>query len=220
MDTLQFDAIIFDMDGLLVDTERVWKIAESALLAARGKEYSPVKHEALIGRGMREFIDGIKSSYAVDDSAEVLTAELYERLYALLPGRIVVQPGAPELIAHIQTHNIPRAIASSSPLHMIDFVVSDRGWGEFFGVRASGDEVPRGKPAPDVYLLAAERLGIDPARCLALEDSPNGARAAVGAGMTCFAVPDTSHSQPAQFAGITPHVLGSLHAVLDVLQNA
>jgi beta-phosphoglucomutase-like phosphatase (HAD superfamily) len=86
-------------------------------------------------------------------------------------------------------------------------------------VRCSGDDEIQGKPAPYVYLSAARRLGVDPSDCVALEDSPNGSRAAVAAGMTCFAVPDRSHTGPEAFETITPYVFDDLHAVLKALRG-
>ncbi|MBZ0287226.1 MAG: HAD-IA family hydrolase, partial [Anaerolineae bacterium] len=113
---------------------------------------------------------------------------------------------------------IPTAIASSSPKAIIDAILKAQGWDTLFSVRCSAEDEARGKPAPDVYLRAAERLGINPGDCLALEDSPNGARAAVAAGMTCYAVPDTKHISSHAFDGITPHVFRSLHEVLDSIK--
>ena len=96
--------------------------------------------------------------------------------------------------------------------------VEAQGWSDLIPLRYSADDVPQGKPAPDVYLHAASQLGVPAGRCLALEDSPTGAKSAIAAGMTCFVVPDF-HSTPEAFQQITPHVYDSLHAVLDDLKN-
>jgi beta-phosphoglucomutase-like phosphatase (HAD superfamily) len=102
---------------------------------------------------------------------------------------------------------------------IIDATVNAQGWNRYFHTHVCGDDVAEGKPAPDIYLEAACRLGFDPAVCLALEDSPTGARAAVAAGLTCYAVPDPSHTTPAAFAKVTPHVYHSLHQVLNSLEQ-
>ena len=136
----------------------------------------------------------------------------------LIPQHVVAQPGAQEVIDYVMAAGIPHCIASSSSMPIIDATLASQGWDNLFEIRCTAADEPHGKPAPDVYLTAARRLGIDPRDCLALEDSPNGARAAVAAGMTCYAVPDRSHSEPEAFAGITPHVFDSLHQVLEALR--
>ena len=100
---------------------------------------------------------------------------------------------------------------------IIDATVAAQNWDRYFQTHVCGEDVPAGKPAPDIYLEAARRLGVEPAHCLTLEDSPNGARAAVAAGMICYAIPDPSHSTGATFADITPYVYASLHDVVALL---
>jgi HAD superfamily hydrolase (TIGR01509 family) len=207
-------AIIFDMDGLLVDSERLWKIAETAWLAERGKVYSEVKHAPFIGMALPEFIPNIKQTYELDDAVDVLLDELIGRVINIIQTDTVPQPGAIEMVEFVLQNNIPHAIASSSPLDVIHATLGTQDhWADGFKIRCSADEVDNGKPAPDVYLLAAERLGVDPTQCIALEDSRNGARSAVAAGMTCFAVPDLSHAKPGDFVEVTPHVFETLHDV-------
>ncbi len=210
-------AVIFDMDGLLVDSEPVWAVAEGAMMNARGKQSDPEIQRSLIGLRMTDFLGGMRKAYDLTDSIEDLVADILERMVTLIPERVVPRPGAPELLAHLAAQNIPCAIASSSGIIIIETVVAAQGWGHYFKTHVSGDEVPHGKPAPDIYLEAARRLGFDPSVCLALEDSPTGARAAVAAGMVCYAVPDASHTTPAAFATVTPHIYDSLHDVLDGL---
>ena len=215
----QPQAIIFDMDGLLVDSESVWHIAESDLIESRGHTYGDEVRKQLVGMRMDEFMAELQRIFNLPDSVESLYAELTGRMLALIPHKVAPQPGAPDLVTYVVRQNTTRAIASSSPLSIIDAILASQGWNEAFPVRSSADDDPNGKPAPDVYLRTAHRLGIDPADCLALEDSPNGARAAVAAGMTCYAVPDRSHTHPNDFNGITEHLFDSLHAVLANLQT-
>jgi beta-phosphoglucomutase-like phosphatase (HAD superfamily) len=101
---------------------------------------------------------------------------------------------------------------------IIDAIVTAQGWAGRFPLRCSADAVPNGKPAPDVYLRAAQMLGVEPSDCLALEDSVTGARAAVAAGMVCYGVPDVPRVDPARLREVTPHIYESLHQVLDVLR--
>jgi len=213
-------AVIFDMDGLLVDSERLWKVAETAWLSDRGATYSEEKHAQFIGMALPEFISGIKRVYELDDDVETLTADLMRRITTMIATDTRPQPGAQAALDFVIEHDIPHAIASSSPMQVIDATLdSQPGWAAAFPVRCSADEVERGKPAPDVYLWAAERLNVAPADCIALEDSPNGSRSAVAAGMTCFAVPDLSHTQPSAFDDVTPHVFATLHEVLAILKD-
>lgn len=213
-----FKAIIFDMDGLLVDSEVVWNDVETEMVADRGYQYTAAEREHLIGLRLDEFSEKLLAIFKINESPKDFERELIERMLLRIPTTVKPQPGAHELLAYIGQENIPTAIASSSPISIIDAVVESQGWQPIFDLRVSADTVGKGKPAPDVYLKAAELLGINPADCLALEDSPNGARAAVEAGMTCYAVPDRSHGlDEAIFKRITPHIYASLHHVLAEL---
>ena len=158
--------------------------------------------------------------YELDVPPEKLMNEVVSGMVERIPSVVVPMPGVHELIAHVRQLGLPRALASSSPIAVIDAVVDAMGWSDFFTTRVSGDQVAKGKPEPDVYLEAARLIGVPPERCLALEDSRNGARAAVAAGMTCFAVPDQSHGHPDDFDGITPHRFTSLHEVLALLTRS
>ncbi|MBK9746292.1 MAG: HAD family phosphatase [Chloroflexi bacterium] len=220
MNSLNFcpQAIIFDMDGLLVDSEPVWAMAEGALLQERGKQWDIEIQRPLIGMRMRDFLVGIRSGYGLSDTVDELVAELIGRMTKLVPTQVVPRPGAPELLEYLLARGIPCAIASSSPMPIIDAVVTSQGWDRYFQTHVCGDDVTHGKPAPDIYLEAARRIGIAPEACLALEDSPNGSRAAVAAGMVTIAVPDLSHTSHSAFEVITPHVFDNLHEVQTALE--
>lgn len=211
-------AVIFDMDGLLVDSEPVWAIAEGGLLEARGFTMDHEIHRPLIGMRMRDFLAGVKAGYGLSDTVDELAADVVARMIRLIPDQVVPRPGAPELLAYLQARGVPCAIASSSPMAIINATVAAQGWDGYFQTRVCGDDVAHGKPAPDIYLEAARRLGVEAAACLALEDSANGSRAAVAAGMVTIAIPDFSHTTVEAFAPITPHVFESLHGVQAALQ--
>jgi HAD superfamily hydrolase (TIGR01509 family) len=218
--THKFKAIIFDMDGLLVASEGVWLRAETEMVAARGVVFTPQIREQLVGLRLDEFCEKLNIMLDLDDDPAALETELIQRFTAYIASEVRPQPGAAALIQYVHASRLPTAIASSSPQSVIDAVIAGQGWLDAFPVRVTADIVPRGKPAPDVYLKTADLLGVSPRDCLALEDSPNGARAAVAAGMTCFAVPDPVHSDHTCFNGITPHVFASLYQVLDQLTEA
>lgn len=213
----QFDAIIFDMDGLLVDTEPVWEEAETAMLSSYNVEMDSAVRMELVGLRNDVFLDKLKTLYNIPASLDLLQEDIIGRMLKLIPLKAKPMPGALEIIRYAVDNGIPTAIASSSPGAIIEAVVSHQGWGKDIPVRCSAEHLIAGKPEPYVYLEAAKALGVNPVNCLALEDSPNGARAAVAAGMTCYAVPDLSHSRIEAFQGVTEHLFDSLHQVLEHL---
>jgi len=212
-------AVIFDMDGLLVDSEPVWNKVETAVIEARGKVVTPERNAGLVGLRLDEYWAGMCRAYQIDENPQTLANEAISNMCGMIAEHVVTRAGALELIEFLLAQNVPVAIASSSPKVIIDTVVETHGWRDVFRVRVSGDEVARGKPAPDVYLEAARRIGANPAETLALEDSVNGARAAVAAGMVCYAVPDLTHATHAMFDLVTPHVFDSLDAVLAQIRT-
>lgn len=216
---MKFDAIIFDMDGLLVDSEIVWYKAEDEMITDRGFVYSEEVRESIVGMRVDQFLAKLKDVYGLPETVVQLVSELEGRMLKLIPEMVKPNIGAQAIIDYVIQNNIPHAIASNSSIAIIDATLKSQGWGDIFEVRCTGDDEISGKPDPYVYLRAAERLGVDPKRCLALEDSPNGSKAAVAAGMTCYAVPDLSHSTPESFKHITPHVFKNLNDVLANLQE-
>jgi HAD superfamily hydrolase (TIGR01509 family) len=211
-------AVIFDMDGLLVDSGPAWLQAETALIEARGFPFNLAVRQQIVGLRLVEIVARFREFYHLRDSVKALAAELQARMLALIPQLVTPQPGASALLAYLAAHNIPCALASSSPLAIIDATLHHQGWLHYFSIRCSGADEAKGKPAPDVYLRATERLGVAPADCLALEDSLTGARAAAAAGMVCGVVPDHSHTRPEAFTVVTAHIFESLHAVLAALE--
>ncbi len=156
-------AVIFDMDGLLVDSEPVWAIAESAMMAARGVTTNPEIQRGLVGLRMRDFLSGMRRAYAMTDSIDDLSVDITARMTALIPEKVMPRPGARELLDYLHARGIPCAIASSSPMAIINATVAAQGWDHYFQTHVCGDDVVDGKPAPDIYLEAARRLGVDPA---------------------------------------------------------
>lgn len=214
-----WQAVIFDMDGLLVDSETVWHIAETELIESRGHRYTPDVRAQIVGMRMDQFLIRLHEVYNFQDNIDVLYQELTERMLTLIPQRVKPQPGAQALVGYVAERRMTVAIASSSPMSIIDAVLESCGWQDVFAVRCSADDDEHGKPAPHVYLRTARVLGVRPSGCLALEDSPNGARAATAAGMTCYVVPDLSHTKVSAFDGITPYIFDSLHTVLMHLKD-
>ncbi len=213
---MEFNAIIFDMDGLLVDSEPVWHEVEVELIESCGYTYSDEVRAMGIGMRPDEFAAILQRHYPeLGDSPAAIETTIINGMLNLPPGRIKARPGADELVRYVAESGIPRAIASSSSQAIIEHFVALMDWDELIPQRYSAEFMPRGKPAPDIYLHAAAQLGCAPETCLALEDSRLGTQAALAAGMTCFTVPDPSHSSLTDFAAINDKIYRSLHDVLD-----
>jgi sugar-phosphatase len=185
------EAVVLDMDGLLIDTEPVWRVASAAVFAGFGVVLSEQDLLDSTGQPIEELIPvwrrrAREASRPTD--AEV-AGLIVDRVIAHVTARGRPMPGVTAAIALFERCGLRLAIASSSPLRLID-AVCDRLGLTRITVRCSAMDEARGKPAPDVYLTAARRLGVGAAGCLALEDSPAGIASARSAGMRCIAVPD------------------------------
>ncbi|MBA3533861.1 MAG: HAD-IA family hydrolase [Ardenticatenales bacterium] len=205
-------AIIFDMDGLLIDSEILWEKVERALLASHGREYDSEIARKHIGMRMDECTALMLREYHIDSDRAEFEAQLVDNVLAEFKRSLTLMAGAEQVMALANSLGVPVAIASSSPMRVVQYVVDHFGWRARLQAICSGEEVARGKPAPDVYLLAAERIGVAPAHCVALEDSLNGARAARAAGMHCIAVPNHAY-KPSDFENIAHHIVSSLEDV-------
>lgn len=213
----KFQGIIFDMDGTLVDSEVVWEATEAQMFQDRGMPYTDEVRQQVIGLRLDEFFSKLINIYGLNETVDELRQELIDRMLIEIPKMMHPKAGAQAILDWTVEQGLPYCIASSSPMSIIKSIVASQGWTELIPHLYTADSVARGKPAPDVYLYAAEQLGLDPAQTLALEDSPNGARSAVAAGMTCFVVPDF-HTKHEAFADITPHLFASLEDVLAHLK--
>jgi len=187
-------SVVFDMDGLLIDTEPAWRTAEVAVLGRHGVRLSRADvidstgHE--IGAVVAGWLRRLPGPHgAGSPDAVAVTDEITDLVIAHVAAEGEPMAGVPEAITLFKRLGLRLAIASSSPPRLIDAVCRRIGL-DWIGVRCSAATEARGKPAPDVYLTAARRLGEDPARCLALEDSVAGVMAARAAGLRCIAVPD------------------------------
>jgi mannitol-1-/sugar-/sorbitol-6-/2-deoxyglucose-6-phosphatase len=189
------EAVVLDMDGLLIDTEPVWRAAQSAVFAGLGVALSERDLLDSTGQPIEELIPVWRRRSPAPDPAgpELTDAEvaglIVDRVIAHVTAEGRPMPGVTAAIALFERCGLRLAIASSSPLRLIDAVCGRLGLTRIT-VRCSAMDEARGKPAPDVYLTAARRLGVAPANCLALEDSPAGIASAGSAGMRCVAVPD------------------------------
>ena len=193
---MQTDAIVFDLDGVLVDSEQVWDEVRREVTTERGGRWTDEATTALQGMSTPEWaaylVDVLGAEGPPDELARVVIGRMAERYRDRLP----LLPGAVDAVRALSSH-WPLGVASSSPPELIRAVLAAAGLADRFRAVVSSEEVPRGKPAPDVYLAAAERLGVRPERAVAVEDSANGLRSAAAAGMTVVAVPNPHYPPPA-----------------------
>ena len=215
---MRYAAICFDMDGTLVESENVWEKVEAEMLLARGIVYTDEMRQQVIGLRLDEFFGRLKTMLNLSESVPELIAELEERMLPAIPQSVQPKKGAQALIDYARSLGVPYCIASASSMRIIDTVVEAMGWGELMTRRYSADLVAKGKPAPDVYLYAAQQMGVEPQACLAIEDSLNGTRSAVAAQMTTVVVPDF-HTAHSAFDGLGAHIYRDLEQVLDALRT-
>jgi HAD superfamily hydrolase (TIGR01509 family) len=201
-------AVVFDLDGLLIDSEQVWDDVREALAHERGGRWHPGAQRAMMGMSSPEWSRYMHESIGLAESPDEINRIVVERMmerYAAGPPWIDGAQDAVRRIAAVY----PLGLASSSNRELIDLVLEQGGLESLFRATVSSEEVARGKPAPDVYLEAARRLGVAPTACAAVEDSHNGIRAAKAAGMRCIAIPNASFP-PGDAVEEADLVLGSL----------
>ncbi len=185
-----FQAIIFDMDGLLVDSEPIWQEVAIDIFATVGVPLTPEICQESTGLGTEAFVKHIYARFPWEHKSE---EQIGDEILALAHVRIGADaremPGATELVRYFYEQNIPLAVASASPMNIIEIVLERLDLRRYFTLWHSALLEARSKPLPDVYLGAAQRLGVDPAACLAFEDSGNGMKSALAAGMLTVTVP-------------------------------
>ena len=202
-------AVIFDLDGVLVDSEQLWDDARRELVRECGATWRPDATHAMMGMSSLEWSRYMHDELRVDMAPEEISTAVVERLERLYRERLPLYPGAVDTIAAVaERHRL--GLASSANREIIDLVLELAGLRQFFEATVSSEEVRRGKPAPDVYLEAARRLRLSPERCAAVEDSANGIRSAVAAGMKVVAIPNREFPPDDEALGLTAAVLGSL----------
>jgi HAD superfamily hydrolase (TIGR01509 family) len=192
------DAVIFDLDGVLVDSEQLWNAAKEALVREAGGRWREDAPRAMMGMSSPEWSAYLRDQLGVERDVEEINQDVVRRMQRLYRARLPLLPGAVDAVRALRDR-WPLGLASSSNREIIDLVLDVAGLADAFVATVSSEEVERGKPAPDVYLEAARRLGVRPDRCVAIEDSSNGLRAAAAARMAVIAAPNP-HYPPDQDA--------------------
>lgn len=203
------EAVVFDMDGVLVDSEHVWDDVREQLAAERGGRWSDRAQRDMMGMSSPEWSRYMHDEIGLAEPPEEINRIVVERMLGRYSGGPPLIEGAVDAVRRLAAE-WRLAIASSSNRELIDAVLDSTPLGPLFELTVSSEQVARGKPAPDVYLETARRLGVDPTRTAAIEDSHNGIRAAKAAGMRTLAIPNPRFPPGADALAEADLVLSSL----------
>lgn len=203
------EAVIFDMDGLLVDSEQVWDDVREVLARERGGRWHPRAQREMMGMSAPEWSRYMHEVIGLPESPAEIDAEVVRRMVARYREHLPLIAGAAGAVRRVAAR-WPLGLASSSNRPLIELVLGESGLDGLFAVVVSSEEVARGKPAPDVYLEAASRLGVAPTRAAAVEDSHNGILSARAAGMRVIAVPNPRFPPREEALAAADVVLGSI----------
>jgi HAD superfamily hydrolase (TIGR01509 family) len=205
-------AVVFDLDGVLLDSEQAWDDARRDLVAEAGGRWTERATRDMMGMSSREWPAYVRDRLGVPMTEDAINGDVVRRVLERYRGELPLLPGAREAVERI-ADRWPIGLASSSNREVIDEVLGAMGVAARFTTTVSSEEVGRGKPAPDVYLEAARRLGADPASAVAIEDSENGIRSAHTAGLRVLAVPNPHFPPAAEAVALADAVLADLGAL-------
>jgi HAD superfamily hydrolase (TIGR01509 family) len=203
------EAVVFDLDGVILASEEVWDEVRERFVLGRGGRYDAEVQRALMGMSSTEWSRYLHDVAGVPDQPEAINDEVVRLMLERYRQRLPLIDGAVEAVERI-AGRWPLGLASSSNRELIDAVLELSGLAPYFSATVSSEEVARGKPAPDVYLETARRLGVEPTSSAAVEDSHGGIRAAKAAGMRVVAVPNPSYPPDDEALALADVVLGSI----------
>ena len=183
-------AVLFDLDGTLVDSMWVWRNIDIDFLSAIGQELPADLQKCIEGMSFTETAEYFKKRFSIDDDVEDIKKKWNQMAYDKYTSEVKLKKGAKEFLARLKSDGIRIGIASSNSMILIEGALKAEGVLEYFDAITTGCEAGAGKPAPDIYLLAAKKVGIAPSECLVFEDIPMGIMAGNSAGMTTVAVED------------------------------
>jgi HAD superfamily hydrolase (TIGR01509 family) len=205
-------AVVFDLDGVLIDSEHVWDEVREALARERDGRWHPGAQADMMGMSSVEWSRYMHDVIGLPESPEEINAEVVERMLARYREGLPLIDGAVDAVERL-ARDFRLAVASSSNRPLIDVVLAGAGIAGLFEVTVSSEEVARGKPAPDVYVETARRLAVEPVSCSAVEDSSNGIRSAHAAGMRVLAIPNTRYPPAADALALADVTLPSPRAL-------
>ena len=214
-----FHAVIFDLDGVLADSEPWWNQIDAKLLAQYGVTYRGEYHRNVLGVNYRLAVEFYKNVFHISASVDELMRRRGEIATDFFANDVGLFSSAKATLEQVLRMNLPLAVATSSVSASARPLLDRTGIRSFFSVVITGDEVQRGKPAPDIYLRAAEELGISPEACLVVEDSLAGIAAAKAANMRVAAIPDRRFVDPREYEKKADYVLGSLSEIPALIRH-
>jgi HAD superfamily hydrolase (TIGR01509 family) len=214
------EAVVFDLDGVLIDSEPVWERVRRGFVADRGGRWPADGQDRMMGMSTAEWSAYISADFGIGLTPAQVAQQVIAGMAVEYEKHLPLLPGAIDAVRSL-SGRWPLGVASSSPRSLIETVLSTADLGSAFAAIVSSEEVPRGKPAPDVYLAAADRLSVPPKSCAAVEDSSNGLRSAAAAGFTVIAIPRPEYPPApdalasarlvlSSLTDLTPHTLASL----------
>ena len=213
------DAVVFDLDGVILDTEELWDEVREALARERGGRSSDQAQADMMGMSSKEWSRYMHDALGLADPPEEISREVVQRMLDRYAQGLPLIDGAVEAVERLAAH-WPLGLASSSNRELIDRALEVSGLDGYFRETVSSEEVERGKPAPDVYLEAARRLGVEPTRCAAVEDSASGIRSAHAAGMRVVAIPNRAFPPPADALALAAVALSSIRDLKPEVMEA
>ena len=203
------DAVVFDLDGVIIDSEELWNEERESLARERGGRWSTRAQADMMGMSSTEWSRYLHEVVGLPEPPEEINREVVRRMLDRYSERLPLIDGAVDAVKRLAT-DWPLGVASSSNRELIDRVLEVSGLATYFRATVSSEEVEHGKPAPDVYLEAARRLGVEPSRSPAIEDSSSGIRSAHAAGMHVIAIPNRAFPPPADVLRLADVVLESI----------
>jgi HAD superfamily hydrolase (TIGR01509 family) len=214
------DAVIFDLDGVILDTEELWNEVRESLARERGGRWSEQAQADMMGMSSVEWSGYMHDVVGLSEPPEEISREVVRRMLERYSQRLPIIDGAVDAVQRMAAR-WPLGLASSSNRELIDRALEVSGLAPYFRVTVSSEEVERGKPAPDVYLEAARRLEVEPVRAAAIEDSASGIRSAHAAGMYVVAIPNRAFPPPDDALALANVVLDSIRELaLETLLDA
>jgi HAD superfamily hydrolase (TIGR01509 family) len=214
------DAVVFDLDGVILDSEELWDEVREGLARERGGRWSEQAQADMMGMSSTEWSRYMHEVVGLPEPPDEINREVVSRMLVRYSEHLPLIDGAVDAVKRVAAH-WPLGVASSSNRELIDHVLELSGLAPYFKATVSSEEVERGKPAPDVYLEAAHRLGVEPSRSAAIEDSANGIRSAHAAGMHVVAIPNRAFPPPADVLALANAVLESINELdPDVVKAA
>jgi HAD superfamily hydrolase (TIGR01509 family) len=214
------EAVVFDLDGVILQTEEVWDEVRGRYVVERGGRYDEEAQRAMMGMSAPEWSRYLADELGVPGTPDEISADIVRLMEARYREELPLIAGAKEAVERIAAR-WPLGLASSSNRPLIDAALELSGLGKLFAATVSSEEVPRGKPAPDVYFQAARRLGVAPECCVAIEDSHSGIRSAKAASMRVIAIPNPGFPPDPEALALADRVLDSIEQLdVDTIESA